>query len=71
MSRLSGSGCLQRLWNINGRILTSLSSSGNVYHYDVSMPHDKQHALVEKLRNNTGDEITKVGPMLYCRGGCL
>ena len=50
----------QRLWNINGRILTALSATGNVYHYDVSMPHDKQYPLVQKLRKEAGSDITKV-----------
>ena len=58
---LTSSTCpLQRLWNINGRILTALSSHGNVYHYDVSLPHSKQYPLVQKLRQEAGKDITKV-----------
>lgn len=62
---------VERLWNINGRILTALSSAGNVYHYDVSLPHDKQYPLVEKLRKEVGDEITKVASFGHLLDGNL
>ncbi|XP_043241872.1 D-2-hydroxyglutarate dehydrogenase, mitochondrial-like [Amphibalanus amphitrite] len=51
---------VERLWNINTRILAALSRGGNVYHYDVSLPHDKQYKLVEKLRKELSGEILKV-----------
>ena len=50
----------QRLWNLNTRILAALSRGGNVYHYDVSLPHNKQYKLVEKLRKELGGDILKV-----------
>ncbi|XP_043237977.1 D-2-hydroxyglutarate dehydrogenase, mitochondrial-like [Amphibalanus amphitrite] len=62
---------VERLWNINGRILTALSSTGNVYHYDVSMPHSMQYPLVQKLRQEAGSDITKVASFGHLLDGNL
>ncbi|XP_037077390.1 D-2-hydroxyglutarate dehydrogenase, mitochondrial-like [Pollicipes pollicipes] len=62
---------VERLWNINGRILAALSRAGNVYHYDVSLPHSKQYPLVEKLRTELGDDIRAVASFGHLLDGNL
>jgi len=62
---------VERLWNINQKIVTSLSAGGNVYHYDVSLPHAKQYPLVETLRRDLGDDITKVASFGHLLDGNL
>lgn len=51
---------VERLWNINNRILTSLAQQGYVYQYDLSLPHKSLYPVVEELRSYLKDEVIKV-----------
>jgi len=62
---------VERLWNINTKILAALSRNGNVYHYDISLPHKYQEKLVTKLRRECGDDITQVASFGHLLDGNL